>query len=273
MRYLCRPSNHERLRLLAPPIAQDVKQTRVDGRTRQSASSFFKVRNAEHEYARQLRAVSHTIGQIIHGLAPDGVVTDLRGLMNALYEYSKILDPWARLVAGRMLEDVARRDLRAWMQHSAEMGLSLRHELSTTSVGGLFQTMREEEVKLIKSLPIEAGQRVADLTAEAITTGTRAKEIAQEIMRSGEVTKNRATLIARTEVAKTASTVVQARAVQIGSEAYIWRTVKDASVRPSHRQMEGKLVQWSAPPTLDNMTGHAGHFPNCRCSPQPLLPG
>lgn len=272
MRYLCRPSNHERLRLLAP-VAEDAKQTRVSGSNRKSAASFFKVRNAEHEYARQLRAVSRTIGQIISGLAPDGIVTDLRGLMDALYAYSNILDPWARMVAARMLEDVAKRDERAWMEHAEEMGLNLRHELRTTNVGALFQTMREEEVLLIKSLPIEAGQRVADLTAEAITTGVRAKEIAQEIMRSGEVTQSRATLIARTEVAKTASTVVQARAVQIGSEAYIWRTVKDASVRPSHRQMEGKLVQWSAPPTLDNMTGHAGHFPNCRCSPQPLLPG
>jgi uncharacterized protein with gpF-like domain len=36
--------------------------------------------------------------------------------------------------------------------------------------------------------------------------------------------------------------------------------------------MEGVFVEWDKPPILDNMRGHAGEFPNCRCYPEPVIP-
>jgi hypothetical protein len=36
--------------------------------------------------------------------------------------------------------------------------------------------------------------------------------------------------------------------------------------------MEGEFVPWDKPPNLDNMQGHAGEFPNCRCYPEPVIP-
>ena len=84
-------------------------------------------------------------------------------------------------------------------------------------------------------------------------------------MKSGEVTKSRALLIAQTEVSRTATALTQARAEYIGSTSYRWRTSHDIRVRHSHKKMEGKEVRWVAPPTLDGMTGHAGCFPRCRC--------
>lgn len=129
-----------------------------------------------------------------------------------------------------------------------------------------------EQVALIKSLPIEAAQRVHALTIEGLENGTRAAEIAKEIRRSGEVSESRANLIARTEVSRTASALTQARAQHIGSEGYIWRTSGDSDVRHSHAQMNGRFVRWDSPPTLDGMTGHAGEYPNCRCYPEPVIP-
>ena len=66
--------------------------------------------------------------------------------------------------------------------------------------------------------------------------------------------------------------ITKARAEHIGSPGYIWRTSKDGAVRPSHRKMEGKLVPWDKPPTLDNYTAHCGEFANCRCFPEPIIP-
>ncbi|EFO4716945.1 phage head morphogenesis protein, partial [Escherichia coli] len=43
-------------------------------------------------------------------------------------------------------------------------------------------------------------------------------------------------------------------------------------VRHSHREMEGKFVEWGKPPTLDGMTGHAGELPNCRCYKEIVFP-
>jgi SPP1 gp7 family putative phage head morphogenesis protein len=130
----------------------------------------------------------------------------------------------------------------------------------------------DEQVTLIKSIPLDAAKRVHRLTLEGIENSGRASEVAKEIMRSGEVAKSRATLIARTETSRTATVLTQARAEHIGSDGYVWRTSGDSDVRPSHRRMNGKFVPWNHPPTLDNLTGHAGALPNCRCYPEPVIP-
>ncbi|MBI4383571.1 MAG: hypothetical protein HY579_06010 [Nitrospinae bacterium] len=42
---------------------------------------------------------------------------------------------------------------------------------------------------------------------------------------------------------------------------YIWRTLKDAKVRPSHLLREGKIFEWASPPE----DGHPSEAPGCRC--------
>ena len=129
-----------------------------------------------------------------------------------------------------------------------------------------------EQVKLITSLPLDAAQRVHELTLQGITEGTRAKAIAAEILKTGRVTESRAKLIARTEVARTASGLTMARAVHVGCTHYYWRTSGDSDVRKSHKEMNGMIVPFNHPPTLsDGTTTHAGQIFNCRCWIQPLL--
>jgi len=125
-----------------------------------------------------------------------------------------------------------------------------------------------EQVTLIQSIPIEAAQRVHRLTLAGLEDSTRFQEIAKEIKNSTGVAESRAVLIARTEVARTSTTLTQARAEHIGSEGYFWETAGDSTTRKSHREMQGKFVKWSDPPTLDGLKGHAGCTPNCRCWPR-----
>lgn len=81
-----------------------------------------------------------------------------------------------------------------------------------------------------------------------------------------------AKLIARTETAKLQTVILEERATQLGSVAYIWRSSNDKRTRPSHKKMNDVVVFWKhEKPHLDNMVGHAGEFPNCRCTPQPIL--
>lgn len=75
-----------------------------------------------------------------------------------------------------------------------------------------------------------------------------------------------------TELGRATGALDQARALSIGSNGYIWRTAEDGDVRHSHREMEGKFVEWGRPPTLDGMTGHAGELPNCRCYKEIVFP-
>lgn len=148
----------------------------------------------------------------------------------------------------------------------------MRREIANAPTGQIYDLLMMEQVNLIKSLPIEAAQRVHNIATGLLFKGERSDKLVQEILRTGEVTESRARLIARTETSRAASNFLQARAEWVGSEGYIWRGVRDFRERPSHLEMEGKYVRWSTPPTLDGLRGHAGCLPNCRCWAEPVLP-
>jgi SPP1 gp7 family putative phage head morphogenesis protein len=234
-----------------------------------------KARRVEARYASDLRRIAQQVGLIVEGWAPSGQAFDLSqvpALQNALGQYAEAIRPWARATATRILNEVAIKERASWAEHSRAMSKSLRDELLNAPTGEALRGYLSDQVRLITSLPTEAGQRVHQLTLKGLEDSRRAGEIAREIMRTGEVTQSRANTIARTEVSRTASGLTMVRAQHVGSEAYVWRTSKDTDVRPSHRRMEGKVVAWDDPPTLDGLTGHAGMLPNCRCYPEPIIP-
>lgn len=173
-----------------------------------------------------------------------------------------------------MLADVARRDLNMWKALSADISASMRSELLNAPTGSVYTALMEQQVGLITSLPLDAATRVHELVQEAMVSGHRSAEVKKEILRTSAVTESRARLIARTEVARSAATFMEARATYAGSEGYIWRTSKDSDVRPLHQEMEGKFVLWSDPPKLELSLApyHAGCGPNCRCYAEPVLP-
>lgn len=186
-----------------------------------------------------------------------------------------MLKGWATQTASNMLMDVALRDEQAWQMMARELSRGLREEIRSAPTGQVMQQLLAEQVSLIQSIPLDAAQRVHRLTLEGLEDSARAKEIAAEIMRSEEVSQSKAVLIARTEVARTASTLTQARAEHIGSDSYIWRTSGDSTVRTDHKVLNGKIFQWNNPPVADERSGaraHPGCIYNCRCWAEVLVP-
>ncbi|EEW1488760.1 phage head morphogenesis protein [Escherichia coli] len=168
-----------------------------------------------------------------------------------------------------------RKNDEQWRKHSKTISRELRNLVNSAPPGQVMKSIVAEQVKYIKSLPLEAADRVYDIqnrAIEAVVTGGRAEHFAKEIAASGDIAKSRADLIARTELGRATGALDQARALSIGSNGYIWRTAEDGDVRHSHREMEGKFVEWGKPPTLDGMTGHAGELPNCRCYKEIVFP-
>lgn len=246
------------------PLALDAARKRPKG--------FEFSRRAEESYSRSLRKIARHIGDIVRGLAPDGVVTPESDaqMSRALRAYSEALDPWAHAVGARMIEDVSKRDLRAWTDHSERIGRALKQGIENAPTG---QAMREQlaaQVGLIKSLPLDMAQRVHDLSIQGLVGGRRASEVAAEIMRSGTVSASRATLIARTESARVSSILTQVRAESIGITHFEWKTARDGSVRPSHKKMQGKICEFAKPPIVDGEPLLPGHTFNCRCWIAPL---
>lgn len=194
--------------------------------------------------------------------------------MDRLERYADLIEPWAEAVSNRLISTLEIADDAMWRERSWQISAGLR-DLMAGSQGMVTRSIIQEQVKLFKSLPLEAADRVYDIhnqAIEAVVTGRRSSELKKEIMRIGEVTESRARTIARTEVGRASTAITRARSTAIGSRGYIWRTADDSDVRHSHKQMEGQYVDWASPPTLDGMTGHAGQFPNCRCYCEVVVP-
>jgi SPP1 gp7 family putative phage head morphogenesis protein len=249
-------------------LAYDRKQPRPNRKAKAAKSVWEQARKAERNYAIRLRKVAAEIGHIVKSFD----LTDPSSIGRidaALKKYAGVVELWAPSAGAQMVVEVGARDRDAWRKSSTEIGRGIAREMATAPVGQVTRDALAEQVRLISSLPIEAAQRVHNLAIQGLSTGARASDIAEEIMRTGEVTKSRATLIARTETGRVSTEFTKARAEHVGSTTYLWRTARDGDVRASHKAMEGKQVDWNRPPTLDGMTGHAGSLPNCRCFCQP----
>ena len=220
---------------------------------RSARSAFIRAKKLATQYGARLRKIARHVEDIVTGF--DDVIGQSVLIQALLRRYADTITPWAEAAADRMVTEVAQNDRQAWRRVSAEMGRTLQREIESAPIGVVMRQIKAEQVTLIRSLPLEAAQRVHDLTTKGISEGKRASEIAAEIMRTGEVTKSRAMLIARTETGRTATTLTQARAQSIGSTGYLWRTARDSDVRPSHKAMEGRFIAWGDPPTLDGIEG------------------
>lgn len=129
---------------------------------------------------------------------------------------------------------------------------------------------------MIKSIPdhvlsVYKQQLIQSLVKEVAEGKASRGSFKKELASHGQ--KN-AQLIARTETAKLRTFILENRASDLGSVAYMWLASKDKRTRPSHRAMDGVIVFWRSfdeKPLLDNMRGNAGEFPNCRCSPEPIF--
>jgi len=233
-----------------------------------------KTGRAEQRYALQLRKVAQQVGSIVSPFTP-GDMSAVPTIEQLLKAYSDMLRGWATQTASDMLMDVALRDEQAWATMAKDLSRGLREEIRNAPTGRVMQQLLAEQVTLIQSIPLEAAQRVHRLTLEGVENSTRASEIAKEILRTEEVTTSRAVLIARTETARTAATLTQARAEHIGADSYIWRTSGDSTVRSDHRALNGKIFQWNNPPVADERSGeraHPGCIWNCRCYAEPIIP-
>jgi SPP1 gp7 family putative phage head morphogenesis protein len=241
---------------------------------RREAQHFARVQRAQAVYQAQLRRVARQVGEIINAY-PVGDPAALAALQSLLDQYAVILRPWAQAAAARMIAEVLRRDETAWFRHAEMIGVELKRELlGAAPLGEIMRRLVDDQVALITSIPVDAGRDVQAKTREYWSGGIRYPALRQYVLERSSVTYNRATLIARTETAKTASAVVQARAEFIGSTHYIWRSVRDKDVRRMHKLLDGTIHAWDDPPIAEEggQRHHPGNFPNCRCYSEPILP-
>lgn len=232
-------------------------------------------RAAERTYIAQLKKIAkHATALITSHLDEDGIdLDDTEEIMHVARLYSESLTPWANKTAMQMINAVLKTDANAWRSNSERIGSLLKAMLADHVTGTTVKNLQARNVDLIKSIPVEAAQRVQDLALKAARTGTRAEEIQTEIMRTGDVTAGRAKMIARTEVANANAAINQTRAQSVGITHYTWETMEDEAVRPAHQDMQDEVCSYDDPPYVEGEGNHGpGQYYNCRCYASPILP-
>lgn len=239
---------------------------------------------AEKAFYKSLKRVAQVAGHLVDQHVDGVTIKDSPEMQRALEAYSKKLEPWARRQSAKLLNQVQNSNKRAYRNKSKTMGKLIESGLADQGTELLALSLLNEQVELIKSIPIEAGLRAQKLAYDAFLHGTRAapdqdtiKEIKKQLGLSTEAATTRALLISRTETARANAAINETRARAVGSNQYRWHNSGDEAVRHSHKFLKGKRLQgmifsWDDPPTLDDgMTGHPGTFPNCRCFAEPVF--
>lgn len=239
-------------------------------------------RRIENEYLKTLYTLCDMFRKIAQSVGEDQALYMQR--MNQFqnsYQYEKYIMSAVK----RMVTPIADINAKTWREaaRKSTRGRFLYDLLMEELQQGkdiLINDQLLENAALIKTLPNDVAEKVVKDIADEALKGKRARSIEKIIMQETDKhSRASARLIARTEVAKTQSALTRVRAQSLDMQWYVWRTALDGDrVRPSHRLMEGVLVNWNDPPSPEALAGeksvgnyHAGNIWNCRCFSEVLV--
>ncbi|TDE17705.1 phage head morphogenesis protein [Dyadobacter psychrotolerans] len=108
-----------------------------------------------------------------------------------------------------------------------------------------------------------------------VVAGQRFENLVKTIEGNYEVSKNKARFLARQETSLAVSSLRQQRYADAGITRYRWSSSEDERVRHSHKELNGKIFDFSNPPISgeNGQTGNPGEPFGCRCVAIPVLPG
>ena len=237
-----------------------------------------KMTPAERKYFNAMKLVAKEIEKILKSTLTSATKTKGIKAISLLKKYSKTLTKWSNKTVATMFYNVDKDNKKKWDKLSAKMSQELKKELSKAPAKTWMQKYMDDNVGLIKSIPIDAAKRVHKLIKENQYVGLRSTDLIDEIMRIGSISENKAKMIARTETSRYSTALTEMRATSIGADWYVWKAVGDFRTRSSHKHMNRVLVNWNDPPSPEKLTGekaygeyHAGETFNCRCYPEVVL--
>lgn len=181
----------------------------------------------------------------------------------------KVVKKWAQQMAVHV-NDLSKKNTE---KVGDAVGLQIESLMRDGELTPYFQNVVDENIGLIRSIPLEKMEAFKNTLVYAITNDSHNSNFHQQIEKyiSKNVanTKSRARLIARDQVNKLNGRLNQYRQQKLGGVKYIWATSKDERVRKDHAKLEGTTQSWDKPPVVDKATGrraHPGLDFNCRCT-------
>jgi SPP1 gp7 family putative phage head morphogenesis protein len=130
----------------------------------------------------------------------------------------------------------------------------------------LLSAWEQQNLALIKSIPANIVEQLRSEFTRAFVNGTNMRDLSQIVMDRTDVGTSRAKLIARDQIGKLNGQLSAMRQKAAGIDSYVWQTMGDERVRPTHRVRNGKTYKWSDPGIKP------GEEIRCRCLASPIFP-
>lgn len=109
----------------------------------------------------------------------------------------------------------------------------------------ILNTWSDNFVNLCKSTNEEMRKRVAGVVSDGVLGGRNIRDLTKDIQNTcSEFTRNKAELIATTEVGKLNTAIARNQSEAAGIQFYEWSAAMDGRTRESHAVMDGKICKW-----------------------------
>lgn len=126
----------------------------------------------------------------------------------------------------------------------------------------------DENVLKIKSIPNETLSSMRDIIRDGYMNGRSIRDISREIQDEYNVSKSRAVMLARDQVATLNAQMTKLQQQDAGCEEYIWSDSGDSRVRDCHHSLDGKTFNWNDPPEMWYETKKSGRvYTGRHCHP------
>jgi uncharacterized protein with gpF-like domain len=151
---------------------------------------------------------------------------------------------------------------------------------ATAAVNNAMQAAIGENVSLISSIAEQHLSEVEGLVMRSMQRGRDLGSLTEELTQRYDVTKRRASFIARDQANKMTSVINRTRQVELGITQARWRHSHGGKhPRQSHVAAsqadggKGKLYDVTKGCLIDGEMIWPGELPNCRCTAQSVIPG
>lgn len=212
------------------------------------------------DYERQIRRYLKKFPQVTQDASP------ARPLYSLLKELS---DKWAKefakrsdSIVSRMIRQVdvfSKKNLGNSLKEMSG-GLTIKTPMLPQGLSARITASTMENVALIKSIPAQFHQRIAGMMMRSVQVGgTGSKQIFDYIKHTGQVTHNRAELIAVDQTRKITSVMNTERMKSAGVDKFEWiHSGGGAEPRELHVEYDGQIFDINNPPVIDERTGERG---------------
>jgi SPP1 gp7 family putative phage head morphogenesis protein len=246
---------------------------REDARSLPSVRRALKVSpRAEARYVRDLTGILRgvhewTMAQLEPEIArwqPDSPKrTD--GRPNAHHVVSTVLAGLKTHVARHVSDAFDRMAVQVNRRNIA--GMQLLGINVSPSAHDVLKRARDENIRLVEDAGRSYAQQVREIFDDDANFGLRPEELKAKLLERADVSESRAQLIARDQTLKTNAALTKDRQQKAGITRYRWSGSLDERERPMHRELEGQMFDWDAPPVTNPQgdTNHPGEDFQCRC--------